>query len=90
MATTDFDTWISENVQNLEDAFCLKRCIEDDDDIGSYDIKSDGDRKFIKAFGETLMIANQKSQATFLKMLESRFSDGELNIQTIYEFKRQM
>ncbi len=90
MVTTDFDTWISANVETLEDAFCVKQCIENVENIGSYDIKTNGDKKFITAFDETLMIASEKSQETFLNMLEDRFSDGELDIETLYEFNRQM
>lgn len=90
MATTEFNDWIDDNVENIEDAFCLEQCILGNENYGSFDISSKGDKKFIKAFGDTLMIASIKAQETFLEILEERFADEGLDIESTYEFYRQM
>ncbi len=90
MATTDFDTWISENVNNLEDAYCLRQSILNDENIGSFEISAKDGKKFVKAFGETLMLASIKAKETFLSMLENRYSEDGLDIETLYDFNRLM
>lgn len=90
MAITDFEDWMDNNVENIEDAFCLRQCILNNENYGSYDISSNGEKKFIKAFDETLLLASIKAQETFLDMLESRYADEGLDIESTYEFYRQM
>ncbi len=87
MATTDFETWMDDNVENIEDAFCLKQAIEN---WGSYDITTKDDKIFVTATDETLMLASIKAQETFLSMLKKRFADEGLDIESTYEFYRQM
>jgi predicted RNA methylase len=90
MTTTDFENWIENNVEDIEDAFCLRQCVLNNEPYGSYEISSRDGKKFIKAFDETLMIASVKAEETFLNILEDRFADEGLDIDSTYEFKRQM
>lgn len=90
MTTTDFDQWMEDNVEGIEDAFCLEQAIRNQEHVGSFDVKVKGDRLFVEAFGDTLMIAGAKAQETFLSMLENKYSDEGLSIESTYDFKRQM
>lgn len=90
MATTDFDQWIGDNVSDIEDAYCLKHSIENRENWGNYDIITKSDKVFVTAFNETLMLASIKAQETFLSILETRFADLGLDIDSSYEFYCQM
>lgn len=90
MATTEFNSWIEDNVENIEEAYNLKQAIENRETWGSYDVSAKDDKIFITAFGETLMLASIKAKETFLSMLEQRFSEDGLDIDSTYEFYRQV
>lgn len=88
--TTEFESWIDNNVEDINDAYCLKQAIENRENWGSYDVSVNGDKIFVKAFDETLMLASVKAQETFLSMLEQQFADEGLDIESTYDFYRQM
>lgn len=87
---TDFDAWMEAYVEDIEDAFCVKDAILNEYSCGPFDVKRNGERLFIYTCGDTLMLANDKAKETFLSMLENRYADEGWDIETTYEYRRQM
>lgn len=87
---TDFESWLDNNVETIEDAYCLQQAILNKENYGSYDFSSNGEKYFIKAFAEPLMLASIKARDTFLSMLEKRYAYEGLSLESSYDYNRQM
>lgn len=91
MATiTDFNDWMQMYVEDINDAFCVKDAIDNEYSCGGFDVKRNGDKLFVECYGDTLMLASEKAKETFLSMLEARYADEGLDIESTYEYYRQM
>ena len=91
MANTDFDLFL-EQIEDLEDAFCLDQTIRTGMNYGSYYYDSNDERVFISSdcWDDTLMLASDKARDYFLKILEEKWSEEGIPLDIYYEMKRQM
>ena len=96
MATiTDFDAWLDEaDPEGYEEVHALYRAIVDCDEFGLYQCKSSQDETkwFVKAggAGDTLMLASVEAKNAFLKRIDSKYVDSELDMESWYHFNRNM
>lgn len=90
MVTTDFENWIDNNVENVEDAYNLEQCILSKDTMGAYNYAENKGQIFITAFDAPLRIATDKAKETFLSMLKCRYAAEGTSLEAVYESYRQM
>ncbi len=89
--STDFEVFLDE-IENLEDAFCLDQTIRTCCDYGSYHYTENNTKIFITSdcWEDTLMLANEKSKEYFLYLLEQHWSKDHMPLEIYYEMMRQM
>ncbi len=88
---TDFDLWIADNVDDIEDAYCLQQAILNNENWGSYEVKGSPDKMFVTGVGDdTLMLASTKAREAFLSTIEARYADEGLDFESAYNFYRAM
>lgn len=96
MATiTDFDAWLDQaNPEDYEEVYSLYKAVEDIDEFGMFKCKTSTDGKKIFVYGDhvedTLMLVSDKAKRAFLKFIEERYVDNDLNIEGWYAYKRAM
>jgi hypothetical protein len=96
MATiTNFNDWLEQaDPSGYEEVYALYRALEDCDASGIYScIKSEkGDKWFFKGENteDTLMLASPKAKDMFMKLIESKYGDGELDMESLYHLERNM
>lgn len=89
MATiTDFDAWLMCYVENSEEALCLKGVVESRRSSDGYDISENSGKLFVKAWGDTLMLASPRAIETFLSILESRYAHEGLSLDETCDYDR--
>lgn len=92
---TDFDGWLDQaDPDDYEEIYALYRAVANGETFGRYECKpSQGHFKwFVKAgcTEDTLMLASSKAREAFLRRIEERFGDGELDMESWYHFHRNM
>ncbi len=89
--STDFEVFLNE-IEDLEDAYCLDQTIRTGSNYGSYHYDENDEKVFITSdcWEDTLMLANEKSKEYFLHLLEERCSEEGMALEVYYEMKRQM
>lgn len=89
MATiTDFGVWMACYVENAEDALCAKQAVESRESYGVYSISENNGKLFMKAWGDTLMLASPKAVGTFVEMLEAKFAHEGLSLEATCDYDR--
>lgn len=89
--STDFIIFLNE-IEDLEEAFCLDQTIRTGSDYGYYHYKEKDGKIFITSdsWNDTLMLANEKSKDYFLHLLEKEWSKDNIQLEVYYEMMRQM
>ena len=96
MATiTDFDAWLDQaDPEGYEEVYALYRAIVDCDEVGRYQCNAsqDGTKWFVKASSadDTLMLASIEAKDAFVKHVDSKYGDSELDMESWYHFNRNM
>ena len=92
---TDFDAWLDQaDPDDYEETYALYKAVEDGEAFGIYECKPSPDHSkwFVKAghTDDTLMLASPQARAAFLRCIEERFGDGELDMESWYHYNRNM
>ena len=96
MATiTDFEAWLDQaDPDGYEEVFALYQAVTECGSFGFYECKAGpkGTNWFIKGGGteDTLMLASQKARDAFTKLVEEKYGDGELDMESWYHYHRNM
>jgi len=93
MATiTDFDAWLdSVDPDDYKEVYCLYKSVEECEEWGMYSTSENNGKLFVKGpVGDTLMLASEKAKKTFLNILEDRYCDDGMDIESWYGFMRAM
>ena len=89
MATTDFNEWLSFNVEDAAEALAVKNALEFKVNYGSYEYSEEPDgRIFIKGVFGTVLIANEKSLNLFKAMLEEKYAHKGMDLETTVDYDR--
>ena len=92
MRTTDFDVLL-DNVEDLEDAYCLDQTIRTESNYGNYNIEYQGELMIIKSdiLDDELILASETAKEYFLDLLEKKWaSEPGMSISISYDVKRAM
>ena len=92
--TTDFDTWLEENVDGTDynDVYSIFQAVNNLTDMGGFEVKKNSNGRIFVSNGlsdETLMISSDAAKETFLKMIEDKYCE-DMDIEGYYTFHRAM
>ncbi|OBS91862.1 hypothetical protein A9257_16205 [Vibrio cyclitrophicus] len=95
MATTDFESWLSNaEPEGHEEVYALYRAVSDIDETGMFTCSENNGRFFLKAshVEETLLLASEKARKAFIATINSSFgiSDFGGDIEGWYAYRRAM
>ncbi|HEY1136472.1 MAG TPA: hypothetical protein VGE64_03185 [Xanthomonadaceae bacterium] len=96
MATiTDFEAWLEQaDPEGHEEVYALYQAVYGAEDYGFYECKvsADGTKWFIKSghVEDTLMLASEKARSAFLSLIENKYTEGDMDIESWYGYRRAM
>lgn len=96
MATiTEFEEWLEQaDPDDHEEVYALFRALTDTETFGPYECILGPSKTmwFVKAAGadDTLLLASEKARTAFISLVEQRFGDGELDMESWYHFHRNL
>ena len=92
--TTDFDFWLSSNVDNddYKDIYSLYQAVESEESEWNWKITRNKGGLFVKGAGNLILcIASEKAKYYFLKTIEKKYCDnGEMDMELWYAYKEDM
>lgn len=88
---TDFSGWLDQaDLDDHEEIYALYKAVEGAEEVGLYKCTAAADRTkwFVTAdhIDDTLMLASVDARSTFLKKIESDYTDGEMDIESWYGY----
>jgi hypothetical protein len=92
---TDFEAWLEQaDPDGHEEVYALYQAVSAGEDYGFYECKAsdDGTKWFLKGghVEDTLMLASEKARSAFLLLIESKYTDGDMDIESWYDYMRAM
>jgi hypothetical protein len=92
---TDFEAWLDQaDPEGHEEVYALYQAVYGAEDCGFYECKAsvNGTEWFLRAghVEDTLMLASGKARSAFLSLIERRYTDGDMDIESWYGYKRAM
>ena len=94
MTTTDFETWLEDNVDGTDynEVYSIYQAVNDVADMGCFEVKKNPQGRIFVDNGfsdDTLMIASDAAKETFLKMIEDKYCE-DMGIEGYYAFHHAM
>ena len=92
---TDFEAWLDQaDPEGHEEVYSLYRAVEDATQISFFECKpakgGNGLIVYKDNINDKLLLASDKAKSAFLKEIEKRYVDNDMNIEGWYEFNRSM
>lgn len=92
---TDFEAWLElADPDGYEEVYALYMAVLDVEEFGLYKCSKseNGDQWFITGnhIENKLMLSGDKARETFLSLIKSRYCDLEMEIESWYQYERNM
>lgn len=90
-STADFDVWLEENEpDSYDEIYTLYHSVNEREGNGIWEVTTRDDKTFVTGSTSTLQLLSEKSRLAFLRKVEALKSDPDMDMESWYEFERNM